>query len=297
MQHAVVIPSTGRPDVVGATVSALAAQSVAPDAIVVCVVDEDDVPGSVRDQARVQVVVAERGSSVQRNAAYQALAEEPDLFTFLDDDIVLRDDYFAQVRGFFAREPDVVLMTGLVVEDGSARGEIARSTALEVLSSTSVEVTQRDVRAAYGCNMTARGRIVRDEPFDERLRLYAWQEDNDFSVRAGRHGRVVHYHGCVCVHLAVGAGRVRGRAFGFAQVVNPYYMWRKGTKTGHELAREWSRYVGSNAAHAVRLRRSDRPDRAGRLMGNLLGFREVVFGGGRPEMVEKVAGAEKVRAE
>lgn len=284
--HVVVIPSTRRPGVVAATVNSLRAQSVPADLIIVCVADQADVPVDLAMTSDVEVVLSERGSSVQRNVAVAHVVSEPELITFLDDDAELAPDYFEKMRAFMARSTDVVLMTGLVIADGIDQGEIERQSARDLLARSRGSQTVRDVRSAYGCNMTARGWVARSEPFDERMRLYGWQEDTDFSVRCAKYGRVVHYHGCVAVHLAVGSGRVSGREFGFAQIVNPFYMWRKGTKTARELAHDWWTYLGANI---VKLFDRGRPDRKGRLVGNILGLREVVLHGGRPEAVAFIA--------
>jgi GT2 family glycosyltransferase len=280
--HAVVIPSTRRPDLVAATLGGLRTQTRPADVIVLCVANAGDVPADLAVDENVRLVYSQLGSSVQRNTAVASLPETPGLVTFMDDDAVLADDYFEKMRSFMDREPDVVLMTGAVVADGIHDGEIDRLAALERLRGSPGTDTVRDIRRAYGCNMTARGWVAAAEPFDERMRLYGWQEDADFSVRCGRHGRVVLYLGCVAVHLAVGSGRVRGREFGFAQIVNPFYMWRKGTKTGRELLHDWCIYLGANIVH---YRERDRPDRQGRLAGNLLGLKEVALHGGRPEAI------------
>lgn len=285
--HVVVIASAGRPEVLGETVDSLFRQTVPADLVVLSVPSPDDVPERLLDRAGVRVVVSERGSSVQRNNGLLAVGAVPELVTYIDDDAMLADDYFAKLRHYMDRAPDVVALTGLVLADGAVlRRELSRQEAGEILAAATVrEETSRD-GAVYGCNMTARGRVALAEPFDERLRLYAWQEDTDFGARCRRHGRVVHYYGCVAVHLAVSSGRVDGRVLGFAQVVNPYYMWRKGTKTRDVLLKDWVRYTGSNA---LKILDRSRPDRAGRLRGNMLGFWEVVRHGGRPEAVENVA--------
>lgn len=287
--HVVVIPSTRRAAILAETVTALERQTVPADLVVVAVPDAADVPAGLAERPRVRVILSDRGSSVQRNRALAALDGVPALVTFLDDDIELRADYFERARAFMADRSDVVLMTGLVAADGIAEGEIARPEARSIASATPGSGFVRDVRSAYGCNMTVRGAVALAEPFDERMRLYAWQEDTDFSVRAGRHGRVVHYHGCVGVHMAVGSGRVNGRALGFAQIVNPFYMWRKGSKTARELAHDWCHYLGANLLHVLGHRRPGRADRSGRLAGNLLGLREVALRGGRPEGIEAIA--------
>ncbi|MFX5968694.1 hypothetical protein ABTE68_20020, partial [Acinetobacter baumannii] len=49
--------------------------------------------------------------------------------------------------------------------------------------------TLRDIEGLYGCNMVYRAASIAGLAFDERLKLYGWQEDIDFAVQAGRRGR------------------------------------------------------------------------------------------------------------
>ncbi|PFG44211.1 GT2 family glycosyltransferase [Isoptericola jiangsuensis] len=282
-----IIASTRRPGLLGRTVEALLEQTVPADLVVLSVAGTEDVPAGLAARDGVRVVVSERGSTVQRNTGLRSIDPVPDLVTYLDDDILLAPDYFERLRDVMRREPDVVLLTGLVVVDGAALGrELSPEEARAAISAAPESSLLKDIGGTYGCNMTTRGHVALREPFDERMRLYAWQEDTDFAVRCHAHGRVVHYWGCVAAHLAVGSGRVNGRALGFAQIVNPFHMWRKGTKSAGNMVHDWWRYLGSNT---LRLGDRSRPDRSGRLVGNLLGFREVAFRGGRPEAVEKVA--------
>jgi GT2 family glycosyltransferase len=287
LRHAVVIASMNRPEILRATLEGLAGQTHPADAVVLSVTDPADLPDDAGEFPGTVTLISPRGSTVQRNRGVSALGITPELVTFLDDDIELAPDYFEKMRAFMSGAPEVVLMTGLVVADGAAGGsEIPRDAARGLLREAEPSEFVREVRAVYGCNMTARGAVAALEPFDERMRLYAWQEDTDFSVRCARHGRVVHYWGCAAVHLAAGSGRVNGRVFGFVQNVNPFYLWSKGTKTLRELMHDWAVYVGANI---VNFRDRSRPDRRGRLLGNVLGFKEVLLYGGRPEAVEIIA--------
>ncbi len=285
IDHVVIIASLGRPLVLGETLQGLERQTRLPETIVLSVTSDADLPARSTLAPNVRVVQSERGLTVQRNAAFASLSSRPDFVTYLDDDIELRADYCSKVVGFMASHPEVALMTGMVVADGIHLGEIDRERARRLLDTGIGREEVMPTRSAYGCNMTARGDVAAREPFDERMRLYAWQEDTDFSVRCARYGSVVHYKGALAVHMAVGAGRIRGTEFGFAQIVNPYYMWRKGTKTTRELLRESSHHLMGNLWN---FRKSDRPDRRGRLAGNFFGIREIVVHGGRPEAIEQL---------
>ena len=67
---------------------------------------------------------------------------------------------------------------------------------------------------AYGCNMSIRSSLVGDLRFDERLPLYGWQEDIDFTSQLRRRGRVVALQSLLGVHLGIKTARVSGVRFG-----------------------------------------------------------------------------------
>jgi GT2 family glycosyltransferase len=287
VEHVVVIASTGRPAVLAETLKSLDAQTRPADIVVLSIVNPQDVPPDLRESDRLRVIRSEIGSTTQRNTAVASLATVPRYITFIDDDLELAPDFLENARRFMDRSPDVALMGGLLVADGIHAGEIDRVSARKLLQDARGSEVARDSPNGYGCNMTVRGAVAVAEPFDERMRLYALHEDVDFSVRCRRHGRVVHYHNCLAVHLAVGSGRIGGRQYGFAQIVNPFYLWRKGTMASTELLRLWAHAIGANTVKATA--RIDRPDRRGRLAGNALGFKEVIWHGGRPEAIEALA--------
>ncbi|MGL1475040.1 hypothetical protein ACSTIT_23615, partial [Vibrio parahaemolyticus] len=70
--------------------------------------------------------------------------------------------------------------------------------------------TLRDIEGLYGCNMVYRAASIAGLAFDERLKLYGWQEDIDFAVQAGRRGRTVATDAFVGVHLGSKGARASG---------------------------------------------------------------------------------------
>ncbi len=54
-------------------------------------------------------------------------------------------------------------------------------------------------------------------------------EDVDFGTRARRHGEVGYYYGSMAVHLRAPGSRISDRMLGFAEVMNPAYLARKGS--------------------------------------------------------------------
>lgn len=284
MKHAVVIASTGRPQMLGETLVTLLAQSVAADKIILSLADAADAPADL--PAEVRVVVGPKGLTTQRNAGLDALSADIELVTFFDDDAEPALDYLAKAQAFAESRPDVVLFDGAVIADGAVIGEIDRVHARNLLSAHVTSEAVRDLRDPYGCNMTVRASVAQAVRFDERLPLYGWLEDRDFGIRCARRGVVARYAGCAIVHLGTSSGRVSGDRMGLSQIVNPHYLWRKGVLEFPELLHFWARAMTGNVMGLARL--DPRIDRWGRLKGNLIGLGAVLRGDG-PEATLRLA--------
>ena len=115
----------------------------------------------------------------------------------------------------------------------------------------------------YGCNMACRMSAVGDASFDERLVLYGWMEDKDFSRTVGRKGRLVESGTMAGVHLGIKSGRTPGKKYGYSQVVNPWYLHKKGMLSAGEAGSKILRPVLMNAARSIRPEKHI--DRRGRL--------------------------------
>ncbi len=135
--------------------------------------------------------------------------------------------------------------------------------------------------ALYGCNMAFRVSAIGPLTFDERLVLYGWLEDLDFSRSAGRMGRLVTCDAMVGVHLGIKSGRVSGKKYGYSQVVNAWYLRKKGTLTSKEAWSNIGRAILANGAKSFWSEKYI--DRPGRLKGNLIGLGNLMRGRCRPE--------------
>jgi hypothetical protein len=185
--------------------------------------------------------------------------------------VELAPDHLARAQELFAREADVVMFWGLLVADGVKRGGITRHEARAALRAHApeggFEVARGGARGALGGGMHVRRAAAGHMRFDERLALYGWQEDRDLASRCAALGRVGRYRACAFAHLGVPGGRVSGRRFGFAQVMNPVYLWRKGSMPAGDAGALCATAVARNALGTLLGDR--RVDRAGRLRGNL----------------------------
>jgi hypothetical protein len=118
--------------------------------------------------------------------------------------------------------------------------------------------------------------------FDEKLVLYGWLEDRDFGARLMQRGfSAVRTSEALGVHLGVKLGRTTGVRLGYSQVVNPIYLYSKGTMSlGLAI-----RHVLSNiAANTVMSFKPEQYiDRRGRFRGNFLGIIDFIKGCQTPE--------------
>jgi glycosyltransferase involved in cell wall biosynthesis len=281
----VVVASKGRPGVVALLVQSLLQQSVPPDAIVVSVSDPADAAGMPVGDT-VTINVGRAGACAQRNAGIAALPPTIDIVVFFDDDFIPSRYWIERVRGIFAASSDVAVLTGLVLFDDikgpgmswpDGQAIVARADA----APTPAPFAVKESFSPYGCNMAFCRAALGELRFDERLVLYAWQEDTDLGARMAARGRMIWSDGVWGVHLGVKGGRNSGRKFGYSQMVNPYYMVGKGTMRAKRALRLASGNLVANTARSF----FPEPyiDRLGRLQGNLLGLWDIVTGRWRPE--------------
>ena len=296
LKIAVGIATRGRPKILAETLEELTRQTRAPDRTLISHVTEADVAALPR-QPGLEFLSGLSGLTHQRNAILDAV-DDCDMALFLDDDFLAAPGYVEATLAAFATDPGVVVTTGQVLADG-AKGPgigVGEGRALLARHAAMDEHAPSDGRAAqglgmtptfngYGCNMairldTARAYGIR---FDERLPLYAWYEDIDFTRRLGRHGAVVRVEAACGVHLGVKAGRTTGRRLGYSQVANPLYLWRKGSYPLDHALRSIGRNVLANGARS--LLPEPWVDRRGRLRGNALALLDALRGRVTPERV------------
>jgi GT2 family glycosyltransferase len=286
MKLVVVIPTFGRREQVARLVAFLALQSRPPDEVLVSTPDAAHVAWPEASPFPVRAVFGPTGLCAQRNTALDDLGTRFDVITFLDDDFVPAEDYLAGVAEAFAANPDFAVVMGRVLRDGATNAGLDWPEALAALEAPEPGPPPRalvDHVGAYGCNMSIRAGMIGGMRFDERLVLYGWQEDIDFTSRLRARGRVV----CVArlrgVHLGLKAGRVSGERFGYSQVVNPLYLIRKRSVPAGFALRLMARNLAANLARS--LRPEPYVDRRGRLRGNLLALAHVLRGRIEPEHV------------
>lgn len=287
MQVAVIVPTFGRIAVLGRLLMHLDGQTRAPDAVIISAPDSEHVPCYKPINYAMSVVLGTSGLCAQRNRGLDAVRSWADIITFFDDDFLPADDYLERLVERFQRFDDVAAIMGNVPVDGARGAGLTFDEGLMALraleASAVLDEVPRDQTGTYGCNMSLRASSIGDLRFDERLALYGWQEDIDFTARLRRSGRIVSVTDLIGVHLGVKSGRVSGVRFGYSQIVNPTYLIRKGSIPRAFGVNLMLRNVAAN------ILRSPWPesfvDRRGRLKGNLIGALHLIQGRIEPEYI------------
>lgn len=251
--------------------------------------DEFDVDPYEGRRFAVSRVFGKAGLSAQRNTALAKALDRFDIATFFDDDFLPADDYLMRVVEAFEKNRDWAVVMGRVVADGARGPGFDWETALTMLRSATIDTSAPEIVdhvGAYGCNMSIRMGFVGDLRFDERLPLYGWQEDIDFTSQLRRRGRVVALRSLLGVHLALKSGRVSGVRFGYSQVANPVYLIKKGTVPAKFALGLMLRNLAANLCKS--LWPEAHVDRRGRLKGNLLAVCHIVRGRIEPEHILKI---------
>jgi GT2 family glycosyltransferase len=251
-----------------------------PDEVVLSLVSDADRGTDSGSELNVKVVYSRQGSCAQRNKGLAFLRDRVDVVLFIDDDFWMSETYISEIERIFSADDEVVAVTGLVLADGATSAGISVAEAERYLEdykrSPAPAETIRDVPDTYGCNMAFRASMIRDLGFDEKLPLYGWQEDVDFSAQLRGRGRIIWTNALWGVHLGTKKGKISGLRFGYSQVINPLYIFRKGNMS---LRRAVLLICKNIAANAVKSAFPEQYiDRWGRLKGNIIGLLHAAAG-------------------
>lgn len=292
LKIAIAIATAGRRELMTKTVEVLAKQSrLADELLIFPAKDEDFDPGCLRDYpAASRIFRGPVGSSPQRNVLLEST--NADVIVFFDDDFFPCRDYLEEVEMLFSSAPEVVVATGKLIADGIIGPGFNYQQGMQLLKEAGANLEGRvlsPVYNGYGCNMAVRMSAVHDHRvrFDERLPLYAWLEDVDFSRQLSVHGAIALASQLRGVHLGTKrSGRSPGRRLGYSQVANPFYLANKGTMQWGRAFHQIVKNLMANSAYSFR----PEPwvDRRGRLSGNLLALKDLVIGRLTPEQASNM---------
>jgi GT2 family glycosyltransferase len=291
VRFSVVIPTMRRETILAATLDSLRHCDPAPYEVIVIDADSEGSSQPVVTAFDHQVAPAVRylrtvpSLTRQRNNGIDDASG--DVVLFLDDDVTIQPDVFARLEEVY-EDSTVVGATGRVIEPDAGRLGGPTSPVRRLVTRGGREGTftrfgyprylrdfdsPRDVEFMQGCFMSARRDLAAEVRFDEHLGGYALAEDEDFSYRLSRRGRIRYVPDIVVEHRKLGFSSQDARPFGRRVVVNRAYLFRKNFRQtplsrlqfglfvlaliGHRIVnREWRGARGLvDGAMAVWLRR------------------------------------------
>jgi len=282
MRVAVIIATKGRPQALAELLRLLECQSQLPLLVVISATAGGDVESPIATALNLECVYGPPGLTAQRNKGLAQINGRADVAVFFDDDFAPAENWLEQCARLFLVEPDIAGANGVIVRDG-VKGEPVswQEARLLIARRAPDQIILSKIPDLYGCNMAFRMSAIAEMQFDERLVLYGWLEDKDFSRKAAKNGGLVQCNLLVGVHLGLQSGRVSGKKYGYSQVVNAWYLYRKGTLSLREATVNILKALTANAAKAVGTQ--GHIDRRGRLRGNLVGVAHLLSGTCRPE--------------
>jgi GT2 family glycosyltransferase len=263
MRFSVVIPTIDRVENLRATLASVAAAD--PPAAETIVVDGSPERSAeeVANEFAARYVHTAPGLTAQRNRGAEAAAG--DVVVFLDDDVEVASDFLGRLDEVY-EDTGIIGATGRVIEPESRRLGGPRSRLRKLLPGGGREGTftrygyprylrhpdrATDVEFMQGCLMTARRDAVVAVGFDEALPGYALGEDEDFSYRLSRLGRIRYSPDVVVRHNKLGFHSQDTRDFGRTVVRNRAYLFRKNFQQTQLARAQFVLLVLSLVGHRV----------------------------------------------
>ena len=269
MRFSVVIPTMRRETILEATLASL--QQCEPPPHEVTVIDADADGSSLAvvkafdQQVAPTVRYIQTSPSLTRQRNIGIADVSGDVVVFLDDDVTIQPDLFAKLEEAYG-DPEVVGATGRIIEPDADRHLGPASRWRRLLPGGGREGTftrygyprylqefdtPRDIEFMRGCFMSARREAAATVRFDEHMGGYALAEDEDFSFRLSRLGRIRYLPEIVVEHRKMGFGSYDERGFGRLVVVNRAYLFRKNFRRTPLARAQFGMLIGFMLVHRL----------------------------------------------
>lgn len=286
MKTSVIVATINRQEHLANLLTCLDRQTLRPDEVLLSAPTSGDLCDLEKYSDWVRPIIGERGASAQRNVALDLVEADTDVVFFFDDDVTLHPEYLANAASVFENDLDVVGLTGRLLLDGAGGAPVSLEEGARALEEGRGSCSQprEDVRSLYGCNSAARWEAAKNLRFDEQLPLYSWLEDLDYSRQLAAAGSLVKVSQCLAVHHgSPSGGRQQHTRFGYSQITNPIYLWRKGSISAPHAATLIARPLLANLKES--LAGETKIWRRARLAGNAVSAFDLLRGRITPQRI------------
>lgn len=239
------VPTLKRPDSLAETLSSVLECDPPPGEIIVVDGDPQRSALSVvralapRATAPLVHLPSSPGLTRQRNIGLRAAAG--DVVVFADDDVIFGRHVFAVLATGYLDDSIVGATVRITGDDARRVGGGASTIRRWLLRGVSAGGftsygypsywfdldAPHDIEFMVGCFMSARRRSALEVLFDEELVGYALGEDEDFSYRLSRRGRIRYLPEASVHHKRTGFASQDRRALSRCVVINRAYLFRK----------------------------------------------------------------------
>ena len=245
LSFSLIIVTKGRPEPLRAALRSVV-RALPPNAEVIVVDGDPDrsAAAPVAELRRAHPDVSARylatdpGMTLQRNRGIDAA--RGNVVVFIDDDCTVEPDLFEALARVY-EDSSVIGATGLILEPANPRLASSGRLRRVVLGGGQQGTMNRfgfrrplvdldrghDMEFMYGPLMSARREFAATVRFDEGLGAYALGEDDDFSYRLSRRGRLRYEPTAVVHHHELGRRGMNQRKLNRIHVVNKTYLFHK----------------------------------------------------------------------
>ena len=269
MKFALIICTYNRPQSIARLLVSIKSQNLLPDEIIVVDGSELKDTSLADDNFKVpltyyHVSESDRGLTKQRNFGLSNVSPETAVVCFLDDDVVLKPDYFKQIINTFNSDNSCIGVGGYAINevkwnlfqkeskvqrgkfycDGYFRDEPLRDRLRNLFglssdlspgkmpsfghgrSSLPPSGQNYEVDLLIGMAMSFKKSLFDKIQFSEFFQGYGLYEDADFSLRAAQLGKLYINTNAQLEHHHEPEGRPNMFKYGRMVVRNGYYVWR-----------------------------------------------------------------------
>lgn len=252
MNYSIIIPTCNRQRDLTLAIDSILRQSAPPLEIIIIDQSDNSYTKDYFDEIRnknktkinfVYIFQAEKSSAKARNKGIDIA--QGDIISFLDDDVVLFEDYYEKVLCCFNDDEKIGGMSGRVIEKNfhswgmrlllkvflldNFDGKITASGFGFPMSARRFDRPMR-VEMLMGCNMNFRKEFLKNDKFDEWFTGYSYREDVDISYRISRKTVLMTIPEAKVYHNNSRSNRMDIQDRKIMEIKNYYYFYKKHVK-------------------------------------------------------------------
>ena len=249
MKISIIIPTKDRPDELKKCLTAILSQTEKISQIIIVDSSFSNGTNNLINELKLthpelEYLRSDPGLTLQRNKGINSTAKDTEMICFFDDDTELTDHYLKTVADRFnSPESDIVGITGNVINEKRKPfperifrnifliADYKNSRILPSGDAGHVHEPGEDLEVAVlsGCNMCFRSDLFfrHNLLFDQLLGGYSYMEDQDFSIRASKYGKLLQLRDAELVHYTSPVSRIKLKEMMQTYIINSFYLLRK----------------------------------------------------------------------